>query len=113
MVARWATGLRRERLGSRLVFDAYAPETGRYGPGAALRSAGAVFTATRPAPSLPCRAWAYTASTHARWAQPVTDPWGRACSSWDGAANHTRTAEQMRTICPRRLHGWVPSERMR
>ncbi|MFE9613720.1 lantibiotic dehydratase [Streptomyces sp. NPDC006012] len=44
-VARWAAGLRREGLSSRLVFDTYTPEIGRYGPGAALRSAEAVFTA--------------------------------------------------------------------
>ncbi|MET7902604.1 lantibiotic dehydratase [Streptomyces sp. NPDC005355] len=45
LVAGWAAGLRREGLSSRLVFDTYTPETGRYGPGAALRSAEAVFTA--------------------------------------------------------------------
>ncbi|WP_406308085.1 lantibiotic dehydratase [Streptomyces griseoaurantiacus] len=45
LVARWATGLRREGLTSRLVFDTYTPEIGRYGPSAALRSAEAVFTA--------------------------------------------------------------------
>ncbi|WP_432033708.1 lantibiotic dehydratase [Streptomyces antibioticus] len=45
LVARWAAGLRREGLSSRLVFDTYTPEIGRYGPGAALRSAEAVFTA--------------------------------------------------------------------
>ncbi|MFF7309577.1 thiopeptide-type bacteriocin biosynthesis protein [Streptomyces sp. NPDC008137] len=45
LVARWATGLRREGLSSRLVFDTYTPETGRYGPGAAMRRAEAVFTA--------------------------------------------------------------------
>ncbi|MFF0161677.1 lantibiotic dehydratase [Streptomyces sp. NPDC005263] len=45
LVAGWAAGLRREGLSSRLVFDTYTPETGRYGPGAALRCAEAVFTA--------------------------------------------------------------------
>ena len=45
LVAGWAAGLRREGLSSRLVFDTYTPEIGRYGPGAALRSAEAVFTA--------------------------------------------------------------------
>ncbi|WEH16331.1 lantibiotic dehydratase [Streptomyces sp. VNUA24] len=45
LVARWATGLRHEGLSSRLVFDTYTPEIGRYGPGAALRTAEAVFTA--------------------------------------------------------------------
>lgn len=45
LVAGWATGLRREGLSSRLVFDTYTPEIGRYGPGAALRCAEAVFTA--------------------------------------------------------------------
>ncbi|WP_217546083.1 lantibiotic dehydratase [Streptomyces sp. GbtcB6] len=45
LVARWAAGLRHEGLSSRLVFDTYTPEIGRYGPGAALRGAEAVFTA--------------------------------------------------------------------
>ncbi|WP_333761926.1 lantibiotic dehydratase [Streptomyces sp. IBSBF 2390] len=45
LVARWAAGLRGEGLSSRLVFDTYTPETGRYGPGAALRGAEAVFAA--------------------------------------------------------------------
>ncbi|MGW6009197.1 lantibiotic dehydratase [Streptomyces sp. NPDC055210] len=45
LVAGWAAGLRREGLSSRLVFDTYTPEIGRYGPGVALRSAEAVFTA--------------------------------------------------------------------
>ncbi|MER6386751.1 lantibiotic dehydratase [Streptomyces sp. NPDC001127] len=45
LVARWATALRREGLSSRLVFDTYTPEIGRYGPGMALRRAEAVFTA--------------------------------------------------------------------
>lgn len=45
LVARWAAGLRREGLSSGLVFDTYTPEIGRYGPGAALRGAEAVFTA--------------------------------------------------------------------
>ncbi|MGN3958251.1 lantibiotic dehydratase [Streptomyces sp. WAC8370] len=44
LVAGWAAGLRREGLSSRLVFDTYTPEIGRYGPGAALRCAEAVFT---------------------------------------------------------------------
>ncbi|MGW3848682.1 lantibiotic dehydratase [Streptomyces fagopyri] len=45
LVAGWAAGLRREGLSSRLVFDTYTPEIGRYGSGAALRCAEAVFTA--------------------------------------------------------------------
>ncbi|MDX3308886.1 lantibiotic dehydratase [Streptomyces sp. ME08-AFT2] len=45
LVAGWATGLRREGLSSRLVFDTYTPEIGRYGPAASLRCAEAVFTA--------------------------------------------------------------------
>lgn len=45
LVARWATGLRRDGLSSRLVFGTYTPEIGRYGPGAALRGAETVFTA--------------------------------------------------------------------
>ncbi|MEU7382092.1 lantibiotic dehydratase [Streptomyces sp. NPDC042207] len=45
LVAGWAAGLRRDGLSSRLVFDTYTPETGRYGPGAAMRRAEAVFTA--------------------------------------------------------------------
>ncbi|MFF0106105.1 lantibiotic dehydratase [Streptomyces hirsutus] len=45
LVAAWAAGLRRDGLSSRLVFDTYTPETGRYGPGAAMRRAEAVFTA--------------------------------------------------------------------
>ncbi|MER6076992.1 lantibiotic dehydratase [Streptomyces sp. NPDC001833] len=45
LVARWAAALRREGLSSRLVFDTYTPEVGRYGPGAALRGVEAVFTA--------------------------------------------------------------------
>ncbi|WP_211273297.1 thiopeptide-type bacteriocin biosynthesis protein, partial [Streptomyces hirsutus] len=45
LVSDWAAGLRRDGLSSRLVFDTYTPETGRYGPGAAMRRAEAVFTA--------------------------------------------------------------------
>lgn len=45
LVAQWVAGLRREGLSSGLVFDTYTPEIGRYGPGAALRGAEAVFTA--------------------------------------------------------------------
>ncbi|MCZ4506750.1 lantibiotic dehydratase [Streptomyces sp. ActVer] len=45
LVAQWAAGLRREGLSSRLVFDTYTPEIGRYGPGTALRSAETVFAA--------------------------------------------------------------------
>ncbi|WP_256362048.1 lantibiotic dehydratase [Streptomyces sp. TRM70350] len=45
LVAQWGAGLRREGLSSGLMFDTYTPEIGRYGPGAALRCAEAVFTA--------------------------------------------------------------------
>lgn len=45
LVGQWAAGLRRQGLSSGLVFDTYTPEIGRYGPGAALRRAEAVFTA--------------------------------------------------------------------
>ncbi|MER6072762.1 lantibiotic dehydratase [Streptomyces sp. NPDC001817] len=45
LVARWAARLRREGLSSRLVFDTYTPEIGRYGIGAALRGVESVFTA--------------------------------------------------------------------
>ncbi|UUU32400.1 lantibiotic dehydratase [Streptomyces sp. CA-210063] len=44
-VARWAANLQRESLISRLVFDGYRPEFGRYGTGPALESAEAVFVA--------------------------------------------------------------------
>ncbi|MGW3170986.1 thiopeptide-type bacteriocin biosynthesis protein [Streptomyces sp. NPDC001153] len=37
--------MRREGFSSRLVFDTYTPEIGRYGPGAALRGVESVFTA--------------------------------------------------------------------
>lgn len=44
-VARWAAHLRKEGLASRLVFDGYRPEFGRYGTGPALEAAEAVFVA--------------------------------------------------------------------
>ncbi|PJE96957.1 lantibiotic dehydratase [Streptomyces carminius] len=44
-VARWAAHLRDEALVSRLVFDGYRPEFGRYGIGPALEAAEAVFVA--------------------------------------------------------------------
>ncbi|WP_416976413.1 lantibiotic dehydratase [Streptomyces sp. T028] len=44
-VARWAARLQSEGLASRLVFDGYRPEFGRYGTGPALEAAEAVFVA--------------------------------------------------------------------
>ncbi|MGW1032299.1 lantibiotic dehydratase [Streptomyces antibioticus] len=44
-VARWAARLQGEGLASRLVFDGYRPELGRYGTGPALEAAEAVFVA--------------------------------------------------------------------
>lgn len=41
----WAAHLQAEGLASRLVLDGYRPEFGRYGTGAALRAAEAVFVA--------------------------------------------------------------------
>ena len=45
VIGRWAEGLRYEGLASGLAFDVYAPETGRYGYGAAMEAAEAVFCA--------------------------------------------------------------------
>lgn len=47
---RWAEWLRDDSLISRLVFRAYRPELGRYGDGAALDAAAAVFVADSTAP---------------------------------------------------------------
>jgi lantibiotic biosynthesis protein len=44
-VGRWAQRLRRDGLAGRLVFDTYQPEAGRYGEGAAMHAAEAVFVA--------------------------------------------------------------------
>ncbi|MFD3826801.1 lantibiotic dehydratase [Streptomyces sp. NPDC058625] len=44
-VARWAARLQSEALVSRLVFDGYRPEFGRYGTGPALEAAEIVFVA--------------------------------------------------------------------
>ncbi|MEV0640864.1 lantibiotic dehydratase [Streptomyces sp. NPDC050619] len=44
-IACWATHLQRDALASRLVFDGYRPESGRYGAGPTLRAAEAVFVA--------------------------------------------------------------------
>lgn len=45
VVAHWAAQLQSEALASRLVFDGYRPEFGRYGTGPALEAAEAVFVA--------------------------------------------------------------------
>ncbi|MFF2650444.1 lantibiotic dehydratase [Streptomyces sp. NPDC058045] len=44
-IAAWAEQLRSDALASRLVFDGYRPEIGRYGTGAALAAAEEVFVA--------------------------------------------------------------------
>jgi thiopeptide-type bacteriocin biosynthesis protein len=44
-IAAWADGLRQCGLVGEVVFDAYRPETGRYGPGAAMEAAEALFAA--------------------------------------------------------------------
>ncbi len=44
-IARWTARLQSEALASRLVFDGYRPEFGRYGTGAALDAAETVFVA--------------------------------------------------------------------
>ncbi|MEI5100967.1 thiopeptide-type bacteriocin biosynthesis protein [Streptomyces sp. PmtG] len=44
-LARWTACLQSDALASRLVFDGYRPELGRYGTGAALHAAEWVFTA--------------------------------------------------------------------
>ncbi|MEU2558448.1 lantibiotic dehydratase [Streptomyces longispororuber] len=44
-LARWAARLQHDALASRLVFDGYRPELGRYGTGAALQAAEWVFAA--------------------------------------------------------------------
>src|SRR5690606_3108157 len=41
----WAEQLRREGLAGGLAFDSYHPEIGRYGHGAAMEAAEAVFAA--------------------------------------------------------------------
>ncbi|MFJ4722960.1 lantibiotic dehydratase [Streptomyces luteogriseus] len=45
VIAHWAAQLQSEALASRLVFDGYRPEFGRYGTGPALEAAEAVFVA--------------------------------------------------------------------
>ncbi|WP_405769607.1 lantibiotic dehydratase [Streptomyces sp. NBC_01538] len=45
VVAHWAAQLQSEALASRLVFDGYRPEFGRYGTGPALEAAETVFVA--------------------------------------------------------------------
>ncbi|NEW72600.1 lantibiotic dehydratase [Streptomyces rhizosphaericus] len=44
-IVSWARQLQDDALASRLVFDGYRPETGRYGTGAAMSAAEEVFTA--------------------------------------------------------------------
>jgi thiopeptide-type bacteriocin biosynthesis protein len=44
-IAAWADGLRQRGLVGEVVFDAYRPETGRYGPGTAMDAAEALFAA--------------------------------------------------------------------
>lgn len=44
-VAAWADGLRRHGLVGEIAFDAYRPETGRYGTGAAMEAAEELFAA--------------------------------------------------------------------
>jgi thiopeptide-type bacteriocin biosynthesis protein len=44
-VGQWSAQLRRDGLASGLAFDTYSPEIGRYGPGAAMWGAEAVFVA--------------------------------------------------------------------
>ncbi|MDI3409447.1 lantibiotic dehydratase [Streptomyces cavernicola] len=44
-ISAWAAKLTEDRLASRLVFDAYRPEIGRYGTGPAMTGAEDVFTA--------------------------------------------------------------------
>ena len=67
VIGQWAEGLRHEGLASGLAFDVYAPETGRYGYGAAMEAAEAVFCADSQAVTASLGSCRPLPSTRGRW----------------------------------------------